>query len=186
MTAHESAPPSPERERFEALIRESPLNANPDADIRQFRIGKRAAEAVRKSTSPERRAVLAREMAQIHEAEANERQASRDARVAAERVAPKPIERTPMQQLVHDLIAASIERARLGVPSPPALSAVSGLPVSSGEIGVRMEGILRMSLGQSRLACDAAAEAEKRQSAERLASRSADHEPTPEPAGETR
>lgn len=143
-----------EREMFDALIRESPINREPYANIHDHEIGKRATEYIH--ADEDRRRVLRNEMFDIEE---EQRQELEDARQAAakarrkERKTDQP-ERTPMQQLCVDLIDASCERARLKVAPPDALLSVpkSVVPISGMSSGALHA--LRMSLDQSRQDCD--------------------------------
>lgn len=81
-----------ERERYEALIRNSPLNADPTVSPRQHRIGQLAAELI-KTTDPAKREELLQHMFVIneHATRAAEERRSKQAEDAANsKRAPRP------------------------------------------------------------------------------------------------
>lgn len=145
--SHADAPLSPAVERFNALIRESKLNCDPDADIRQYRIGLLASELIWCKAAT-RKAEILKEMGLIRDHQTIAAEEARAERRAVKSEPPGSPPRLPMLDLVHELIDASIERARLGIPPPDCLRSV-GRPPSSGPIGAMDLDTLRMSLRQS-------------------------------------
>lgn len=148
--------PEEQRQRFDALIRESKLNNDPSGSPDEYALGKLAMEFV---ATPESNAVrreeLRNQMANISVRMMSDPQ--RRVWHHEERSDPGP-----HWQLAKDLLDASIERDRLGVDPPAVLSSLPRGPCSEGEIGDRVHGILLRSVGESRVACDAAKEAAKR------------------------
>lgn len=144
-----------EREKFDALIRESPINREPYANIHDHEIGKRATEYIH--AAEDRRRVLRNEMFDIEEEQRQELETARKAAAKARRKARKteqpPPERTPMQQLCVDLIEASCERASLKVAPPDALMSVPNHPVPLSGMSSGALHALRQSLDQSREDC---------------------------------
>ena len=136
-------------ERFETLIRESRLNQYPANSPDEYRMGQLAAQFIQAPRGSAERENIRNAMANL-----------------SLRMADDPVPKVweggergrpgPDWQLAKDLLDASLERARLGVDPPAALSAVSGKPVPPGSIGERMREILRQSLDQSREDCDEA------------------------------
>lgn len=138
-----------QNERFDALLRDSKLNNAPANSPDEHRMGILAVEFVKAREGSDEREAIRNEMANL-----------------SIRMMNDPVRRVweggdrkeagPNWQLAKELLAASLERDRLGVAPPPAMSAVSGNPVPTGEIGERMREILRQSLDQSREDCNAA------------------------------
>lgn len=153
-----------EFESFNQLVRESRLNNHPELSPREHHIGSLATE-LRTCEDPIRRAKIAADMFTIATHATVAAEERREQLAFAEDLAKQgvtaPPDRSPMRKLVDDLIAASIERAKLKLPPPSALRGVSGKRLPEGPISEMAESYLLFSLVESREMCDQANERTK-------------------------
>lgn len=138
-----------QNERFNALLLESRLNQAPANSPDEYRMGQLAVQFIQATEGSADQEAIRNEMANLSIQMANDP-------ISKVWEGGERREHGPDWQLAKELLAASLERDRLGVAPPPAMSAVSGNPVPTGEIGERMREILRQSLDQSREDCNAA------------------------------